>query len=186
VQTDLVAGLGRRGVRAVGLSGVDGRLLLARRKTGARAVVDGKVIRLSDDLSGTLETVDVPLLRGLLAMGVAPVVGPPALTAEGEVVNVDADAAAAAVASALGAEALLLLTNVPGLLRSPTDPTSLVRKVERAGFDEALGLAAGRMRKKLLAARQALEGGVGRVVIGTSQGEAPVAAALAGAGTVFA
>jgi [amino group carrier protein]-L-2-aminoadipate 6-kinase len=185
VQTELVAALGARGRRAVGLSGVDGRLLLARRKTGARAVVDGRVIRLPDELAGTIEKVDGPLLRTLLASGMAPVVGPPAVTADGVVVNVDADAVAAAVAGALGAEALLLLTNVPGLLSSVSDPASLVASVPREGFDAALGLADGRMRKKLLAARDALAGGVPRVVIASSRVDGPVARALAGEGTVF-
>ncbi len=186
VQTELVAGLGARGRRAIGLSGVDGRLLLARRKTGARAVVDGRVIRLADELAGAIETVDAPLLRSLLALGVAPVVGPPAVTADGVVVNVDADAVAAAVAGALGAEALVLLTNVPGLLRSVDDPASVVPHVARPEFDAALALADGRMRKKLVAARDALETGVPRVVVASSRVEGPVGRALAGEGTVFA
>lgn len=185
VQTALVAGLGARGVRAVGLSGVDGRLLIARRRTGARAVVDGKVLHLTDDLAGSVERVDAGLLRGLMDLGVAPVVGPPATTSEGLVVNVDADAVAAAVAGSLGAEALLLLTNVPGLLVSPDDPASVVPQVPRGGIDRALALAQGRMKKKVLAARQALEQGVGRVVIGPSQVPDPVGRALDGAGTVF-
>ncbi len=185
VQTQLVAALGARGVRAVGLSGVDGRLLLARRKTGARAVQDGKVVRLADDLSGTIEAVDASLLRALLNAGIVPVVGPPAVTADGEVVNVDADAAAAAVAGALHAEALILLTNVPGLLRNVDDPTSVVPRVEKADFDASLALARGRMRKKLLAARAALDAGVSRVVLAPSAGTTPVADALAGTGTVF-
>jgi len=186
VQTDLVAGLGARGVRAVGLSGVDGRLLVARRKTGARAVVDGRVVHLADDRAGTVERVDVQLLRGMIALGVVPVVGPPAVTAEGEVVNVDADAVAASVAVGLGAEALLLLTNVPGLLRSPDDPASVVAEIPRAQFGRLAELAQGRMKKKLRAARAALDGGVGRVVIASSRVDAPIRRALAGEGTVCA
>jgi len=185
VQTELVAGLGARGVRALGLSGVDGRLVLARRKTGARAVVDGKVIRLADELAGSVERIDGPLLRSLLELGLTPVVGPPAITPEGLVVNVDADAVASALAGALRAEALVLLTNVPGLLRSLDDPASLVRSVPREGFDSALAWADGRMRKKLLAARDALTAGVSRVVIAPSAVEQPVGHALAGGGTVF-
>jgi [amino group carrier protein]-L-2-aminoadipate 6-kinase len=185
VQTDLVAGLARRGRRALGLSGVDGGLLLARRKEGARAVVDGRTVRVADDRSGTVERVDADLLRGILALGCLPVVGPPAITPDGEVVNVDADRAAARVAAALGADALVLLTNVPGLLRDRADPGSLVRAVPRAEAPSAVELAAGRMRKKVLAAREALEAGVGRVVIGPSAVEEPVRRALAGEGTVF-
>ncbi len=185
VQTALVAALAARGVRAVGLSGVDGGLLRARRKEGAREVVDGRVLRVPEDWSGTIESVDATVLRALLSAGLVPVVGPPAVTARGEVVNVDADRAAAAVAVALGASDLVLLTNVPGLLREPADPSTIVREVDRASLDEVLPLAAGRMRKKVLAAQEALRGGVRRVVIASSQGPSPVARALDGGGTVF-
>ncbi len=186
VQTRLVAGLGARGARAVGLSGVDARLLLARRRLGARAVVDGRVIHLADDLAGSIEHVNDGFLRELLGLGWLPVVGPPAVTEDGTVVNVDADAAAAAVASALRAEALVLLTNVPGLLRQADVPTSVVPRVEPDAFEPALALARGRMRKKLLAARDARAAGVGQVVIASSRTDRPLARALAGEGTVFA
>jgi [amino group carrier protein]-L-2-aminoadipate 6-kinase len=184
VQTELVAGLSRRHRPAVGLSGVDGRLLRARRKVGIRAVVDGRVVHLRDDLSGTLERVDASLLHLLLDAGITPVVGPPALTEQGEVVNVDADRVAAGVATALGAEALVLLTNVPGLLRQKDDPSSLVPCVPRAEAEAYLGFAEGRMRKKLLAALDAVNGGVSRAVIASSRPPDPVARALAGEGTV--
>lgn len=185
VQTSLVAELGRRGVRALGLSGVDGRLLTARRRTNARAVIDGKVVRLADDLSGAIEAADGTLLRSLLDLGLVPVVGPPAMTLEGEVVNVDADAVAAKVAGALGAEALVLLTNVPGLLRSPADRTSVIPRVARDDLPAAIELAGGRMKKKLHAAGEALRAGVGRVVIAPSDARAPVSDALSGGGTVI-
>ncbi|HTT14771.1 MAG TPA: [LysW]-aminoadipate kinase [Thermoplasmata archaeon] len=185
VQTALVASLTGRGVRAVGLSGVDGGLLTARRKEGSRAVVDGHVVLVKDDRSGTIEHVRADLLHLLLDAGWVPVVGPPAVTAAGEVVNVDADRAAAAVAVALRADALLLLTNVPGLQRDASDPTTVLPTVARDGIEAVLPFAGGRMRKKVLAAREALDGGVGRVVIGSSRGPEPVARALRGEGTVF-
>jgi [amino group carrier protein]-L-2-aminoadipate 6-kinase len=186
VQTDLVAALARRGTRALGLSGVDGGLLLARRKEGMRAVVDGRTVRVTNDRSGTIERVDADLLRAVLARGLVPVVGPPAITSDGEVVNVDADRAAARVAGALGAEALVLLTNVAGLLRDRSDPGSVVRSVARSEIESVLPLAEGRMRKKVLAAREALELGVPRAVIASSSVDGPVRRALAGEGTVFA
>lgn len=186
VQTGLVAGLGARGVRAIGLSGVDGRLLLARRRTGARALRDGKVVRLADDLSGSVERVDAALLATVRSAGYVPVIGPPAITDDGQVVNVDADRVAAAVAGAVGAEALVLLTNVPGLLERPDDPTSRIPRIDRAEVDRYLPLAAGRMKKKVLAVQEALAAGVGRAVIASSAGPAPIARALAGDGTVFA
>ncbi|HTT73287.1 MAG TPA: [LysW]-aminoadipate kinase [Thermoplasmata archaeon] len=185
VQTEIVARLTGLGVRAVGLSGVDGGLLTARRKEGARAVEDGRVVVLRDDRSGSIEHVRADLLRLLLDAGWVPVVGPPAVTPQGEVVNVDADRAAAAVAGALGAETLVLLTNVPGLLRNKDDPATRIPHVARTEIESVVPLAAGRMRKKVLAARDALEAGVGRVVIAGSSGPEPVARALRGEGTVF-
>lgn len=186
VQTELVALLARNRVRAIGLSGVDGGLIRARRKDGMRAVVDGRVVTVKDDWSGAIEHVDASLLSSLLGLGLVPVVGPPAVTEHGEVVNVDADRVAAEVAIALHAEALVLLTNVPGLLRDRNDTTTIVRSVARDEVDAVLLWAEGRMRKKVLAAKSALLGGVGRVVIASSQGDSPVGSALAGAGTVFA
>jgi [amino group carrier protein]-L-2-aminoadipate 6-kinase len=186
VQTGIVAAFARHGVRAVGLSGVDGGLVTAERKEAIRAVVDGRILLVRDDLSGTIREVRVDLVRALLSLGVVPVVGPPAITSRGEVVNVDADRVAAEVAVALGAESLLLLTNVPGLLRDVRDPSSRVPRVDPEGFDAALALASGRMHKKLVAAWSARERGVPRVVIATSQGESPVARALEGDGTVIA
>lgn len=185
VQTELVAAFEKNGVRAIGLSGVDDRLLLARRKEGARAVIDGRTVHLADDRSGVVESVNEGLLRLLLSAGIAPVVGPPAITPEGDLVNVDADRAAASIAVALRSEALLLLTNVPGLLRDPDEPASLVSHVDREELDLVLPLAKGRMRKKLLAARDALEGGVARVVIAPSGVPSPVEQALRGHGTVI-
>jgi [amino group carrier protein]-L-2-aminoadipate 6-kinase len=185
VQTRLVAGLAARGARAVGLSGVDGGTLVARRKEGAREVVDGRVLRLVDDRSGSLERTDPSLLHTLLHDGYLPVLGPPAVSKAGEVLNVDADRAAAAVAVALGAEALVLLTNVPGLLRDRRDPTTRIPEVARDGVEAVLPFAEGRMRKKVLAAQEAIRGGVGRVVIAASDRSQPVAAALAGEGTTF-
>ncbi len=185
VQTDLVAALARRGVRALGLSGVDASLILAKRKVGARAVIEGRVIHLTDDLSGTVERVDAELLRTLLSAGLVPVVGPPAITADGEVVNVDANGVAAAVAGALGATALVLLTNVPGVLRNKDDPSSLIPRIRAEEIDSVLPLAHGRMRKKLIAARDAVRAGVPRVVIAPSNVNAPVEGALAGGGTVI-
>jgi [amino group carrier protein]-L-2-aminoadipate 6-kinase len=185
VQTDLVAALGARGVRAIGLSGVDGRLLLAKRKTGVRARVGDRVLRLPDDLAGTIERVDATLLTWMLGAGYLPVVGPPAVTAEGEVVNVDADQVAAAVASALSATDLVLLTNVPGLLRDANDPASLIATIPAGDVDAVLPLASGRMRKKLFAARDAVRAGVRRVVIASSSVDRPIQGALEGRGTVI-
>lgn len=160
--------LQQRGIDAVGLSGLSGRLLVGKRKA-VRALREGKVVLLRDDHTGTIDQVNAGLLRELLAAGRVPVVAPLALGAEGEGLNVDGDRAAAAIASALGAERLVILTNVAGLLRDVADPGSLVA---RATLDEAESLARGRMKKKVLAAREALGAGVAEVWIRSAAGGA--------------
>lgn len=153
--------LQKRGVDAVGLSGISGRLLVGKRKV-VRAQQGDRVVVLRDDHTGTIDSVNAELLRELVAARRVPVVAPLAVSAEGEGLNVDGDRAAAAIAAALGAERLVILTNVVGLLRNVADPSSLVAEV---GVDEAETLAQGRMKKKVLAAREALAAGVPEVWI---------------------
>jgi [amino group carrier protein]-L-2-aminoadipate 6-kinase len=185
VNQRLVERLLRAGVPAVGLSGLDGRLWEGTRKEAVRSVEDGRVVLIRDDYTGTVERVNTGLLRAVLDAGYVPVISPPAVTAGGEVINVDADRAAAATAAALGARTLLLLSNVRGLLRSYPDESSLVRRVGRGDLDDAARVAQGRMKKKVLGAGEALAGGVARVVIADARSGSPLSAALAGEGTVF-
>ena len=156
-----------RGIDAMGLSGLSGRLLVAKRKD-IRAVKDGKTILLRDDHTGTVEVVNFPLLLQFIGPGRVPVIAPLALSTENAAVNVDGDRVAARVAIAIEADALLILTNVAGLLRDPDDPSSLVAEITVA---EAEALARGRFKKKILAAREALDGGVGEVIIRSAGGD---------------
>jgi acetylglutamate/LysW-gamma-L-alpha-aminoadipate kinase len=169
INTELVALLQQQGVNALGLAGVDGRLLLAKRKSIVRSVTpEGRVQVLRDDYTGQIEQVNASLLQTLLGAGYTPVIAPLALSHEGERLNVDGDRAAAAIAAALHAETLAIMTNVPGLLTDPTDPTTIVSSISASHLDEYMHYAQGRMRKKLLGAQEALRGGVARVCIGST------------------
>ena len=169
INTELVASLQQQGVNALGLAGVDGRLLLARRKSVVRSVTpDGRVQILRDDYTGQIEHVNDVLLRQLLNAGYTPVIAPLALSHEGERLNVDGDRAAAAVAAALHADALIIMTNVPGLLSNPEDDTTLIRTIPAECLADYMEYAMGRMRKKLLGAQEALQGGVPRIHIGST------------------
>ena len=117
----IVERLQRQGVNAVGLSGLDGRIFEGKHKDKVRSVENGKVKVLRGDHTGTVEKVNTDLLELLLSNGYLPVLTPPGSSFEGVAVNVDGDRAAAAVASSLNADALLLLSNVPGLLRNFPD-----------------------------------------------------------------
>ncbi len=186
INTLLVERLQQLGVNAFGLSGVDGRLMEAKRKEAVRAMENGRVRLLHDDHTGTIQTVNEALLRMLLEAGLTPVVAPLAISPEGVALNVDADRAAAMIAGAIRAESLVILTNVPGLMRRFPDENTLLPKIERAKLEEALEFAEGRMKKKVLGASEALRQGVERVIFADSRVPSPVSSALAGKGTVIA
>lgn len=180
----LVAGLRRRGVDALGLRGLDGGLLRGPRKDVIKVRTDdGRRRVLRGDHTGRVDEVRTGLLEDLLDRGFRPVLGLPVLADDGEPVNADADRVAAAVAAALEADALVLLTDAPGLLRDPDDPDTLVGRVGPGGWEQARAHAQGPFRTKLLAAREALEAGVPRVQVAGADRPHPLEAALAGAGT---
>lgn len=185
VNKSLVAELQHLGCNALGLSGVDGRLLLARRKDAVRAVEGGRQRIIRDDFTGQIEAADGALLAMLLAAGYTPVVAPLALGLEGERLNVDGDRAAAMIAGALAADALVILSNVPGLLADYPDESSLIPHIPASHLGAAESLAHGRMKKKLLAAREALDRNVRAVILADSRRSAPLRAALSGCGTVI-
>jgi acetylglutamate/LysW-gamma-L-alpha-aminoadipate kinase len=185
INTEIVASLQMKGVNALGLSGVDGRLLLANRKSTITIVEGGKRKILRGDFSGKITTVNTELLRLLVSQGYTPVIAPLAVTAAGEVVNIDADRAAAMIAASLEANTLLLLSAIPGLLRHFPDEGSLISRLPQKDLDHALHYAQGRMKKKVLGAKEAIEGGVGRVVIADGRVTNPVSTAILGKGTVI-
>lgn len=182
----LVEQLQRRGVNALSLCGADGRLMVAERKAAVRAVENGRQRVIRDDFTGKVTQVNAPLLHTLVREGYTPVIAPLAISPQGELVNVDADRAAAMVAAALGAEALILLTNVPGLLRHFPDESTLIPHIDKSKVEQSLEFAEGRMKKKVLGASEALAGGVQRVIFADGRVASPIQNALAGRGTVIA
>lgn len=185
VNTFLVEQLQMLGVNALGLSGVDGGLLQAKRKAAIRIVENGKQKMLRDDYTGKINAVNADLLSTLLDAGYVPVVAPLAMSEKGEVLNVDADRAAAEVAAALNVDTLLLLTAVPGLMSNFPNESTLINEIPEAGIETALDYAEGRMKKKVLGAQEALDGGVGQVIIADGRVENPISNALAGNGTII-
>lgn len=169
ISVEILSALRAHGVHAVGVSGIDGNVVLARKRekkrllnpeTGKRELVDfGNV--------GDVVDVDPRLLKTLLDAGYLPVVSPLAADEEGRVYNVNADTIAAALAVELAAEKLILLSDVPGLLARAGEPESVVSRLTAA---EARKLAkspsvSGGMIAKLEEISQVAEKGVGAVHI---------------------
>lgn len=182
----IVERLQQLGVNAVGLSGLDGRLLEGKRKSALRIQENGKLKVLRGEYSGVIEKVNVDLLRTLLDAGYVPVVAPVAVSYQSEALNVDGDRAAAAIGTALQAERVVILSNVPGLLRDVNDESSLISHIPSEQAQDYLDrYARGRMKRKVLGAVEALHDGVSQVIIADGRVEGPIQRALAGYGTVI-
>jgi len=185
INKGIVERLQRQGINAVGLSGIDGRVWEGTRKTTITVIENGKKKVLRDDHTGKVERVNVSLIQLLLQHNYTPVLTPPAITYEGEAINVDGDRAAAMLAAALQVEKLIILSNIPGLLKDLRDETSLVPEIRVSEMEQYAGYAQGRMKKKMLGAIEAIQEGVQQVVFADARVERPITQALKGIGTVI-
>ena len=157
VGRELVGLLNQHGPLAVGMSGEDAGLFGGRRKS---LVLDGEEVDLG--LVGDVETVDPSAVQDILDAGRIPVVSTiaPDLDADGQVLNVNADTAAAALAAALGAHKLVVLTDVEGVYAAWPDRSSLLSRLDLAGARQLLGRVDEGMIPKLEACIRAVESGV--------------------------
>jgi acetylglutamate kinase len=151
VNKDIVLRLGRHGQPAVGLCGDDGLLFRVARQAAPSGEDIGFV--------GRIERVDIDVLTHV-ARDYIPVVASVGADREGQSYNVNADEAAGAVAGALGAYKIMFLTDVPGWLRDPADPTSVISETTADEVSGALTRVEGGMRPKLQACLESIHGGV--------------------------
>lgn len=171
----IVQMLQKNGVNAVGLSGVDGKILEAERKDklvivnekGRKQVIDG-------GYTGKVTHVNSGLLKLLLDQGYVPVISPIAMSKEFDFLNIDGDRAAANVAGSIQSDKVLFLTNVDGLLMNE----KLVEKLSNAEAKEIRPKIGFGMEKKILAATEALDMGVREALIANGQRENPISSAI--------
>jgi acetylglutamate/LysW-gamma-L-alpha-aminoadipate kinase len=182
VNKNIVVMLQKKGTNAVGVSGMDGGLLIAKRKI-TRSVENGKEKIIRDDYTGKIESVNGKILQILLANNYVPVVAPIAISREGEPLNVDGDRTAAAIASETKAKELILMTDVDGFYSN--FPKGLVKSLDYSELDGCIEKAEGGMKRKLVAAKEALEGGVEMVIIANGSKKNPILNALKGEGTII-
>lgn len=162
---ELVGVMKQFGAKAVGLSGASGGLLEATKRppkkvTGSDEVVDfGHV--------GDITSVDVTVIHSLLKDGFLPIISPLAADAQGNVLNVNADVAAARIASALKASKLLLMSDIPGVMEDTKDRTTLIGQLDTAQAQAAIkqGIISGGMIPKVEESLAALKNGVKQVHI---------------------
>ena len=155
VNKGLVHLLGELGARAAGLSGIDGRMLLCSKESEELGFV------------GKIDAVDTDIIVKTLEAGYLPVISSVGFDDDGNIYNVNADTAASAIAGALKAESLILMTDVRGLLRRKDDEDSLIKKVFVSDIPSLVkeGVISGGMIPKFHCCRDAIRNGVGRVFI---------------------
>lgn len=185
INKKIVSKLQSCGINAIGLSGVDGRLWVAKRKKELFIKENNKVKLLKDNLTGRVEKVNISLIKLLVKNGYMPVICPPAISFDNEIVNVDNDGAIAIMAKTLNAKELISLFEAPGLLKNPEDEKSTIDHIEKNKLDEYLKYAQGRMKKKILGAKKALELGVEKIYWGDGRIKNPIINLLKGKGTII-
>lgn len=155
VNKNLVNLLQNEGVKAVGLSGIDARMIRAVQKDPELGYV------------GRITDVDVSLLRTVMDDGYIPVISTLGSDDEGNIYNINADTAAAYIAGAIGAERLFMMTDIAGILRDKDDPSTLIPSID---IEEAVqlfneGVIAGGMIPKVECCIDAIHRGVRRVIV---------------------
>lgn len=157
INKEIVRKLQMNGAKAVGLSGTDGRLI------EARPVANHDEVGLVGDVTG----VNAALVEGVMALGYMPVIAPIGIDAAGQRYNINADTAAGAVASRLGVDTMIVVTDVPGIMRTANGGKAALPQVTIAEIEQmiASGEIYGGMIPKVRAAMNCLHGNVREVLI---------------------
>jgi len=185
VNKKIVAKLQFYGVNAVGLSGIDGQLWKGKRKKAVYSQEGKKIKLISDNMTGKVTEINVNLINLLLDNKYLPVVCPPALSEESEIINTDNDWAVAVMAGALKIEKMVVLFEAPGLLKKFGDESSLIKTVDKNKIDKYLIYAQGRMKKKLLGAKEAFRLGLKKIYWSDGRIKNPIINTLKGVGTII-
>lgn len=176
--------LQRHGRNAIGLTGMDGRLVGATRNKGVRVREGGKTLVVRDR-SGKPTSVNAPLLNQLLAGGYTPVVTVPLVDETGNAVNAENDDVIVALQAVVRAARIIQLIEAPGLLADRNDPASVIPRVSVPELQRLEAAATGRFKRKLYALNKLFLDAAPAVTIADGRTPHPVADALAGMGTLI-
>lgn len=185
VNKKIVTKLQSFGVNAVGLSGADGRIWEGKRKKVLISVEDGKKKLIRDTYTGKVEKVNAELLNNLVSQGYVPVITQPAISYESELINTDNDRNIAVMARDLKVKKLVVLFEAPGLLKDVDDESSLIKSINKSEIEAVMQQVSGRMRKKALGAKEAIENGVEEIYWSDARVEKPITEALNHKGTII-
>ncbi len=158
ISTEIVSELIKHDGQAISLSGKDSSLIFAHKKEASK--IDEEIVDLG--LVGEVDCINTDLLDMFLDNDYIPVISPVGIAEDGTSLNLNADTAAGEVASAMNAEKLIILTDVPGVLRDPEDPSSLIQKIKIDEIPSLIdeGIISGGMIPKIETCVNAIENGV--------------------------
>ncbi len=174
----------QHGINAVGLSGVDGRVIQGRRNRGIRVRQNGR-LRIVRDFSGKPQSVNRELLQWLLDHDYTPVLTVPIIDEHQTAVNSENDDIVVQLHKAFQPRMIIQLIEAPGLLADHQDPRSWVEHLSPTQLEGWEARVTGRMKRKLLALRRLFEQGARTVIISDGRGPHPIKDALKGKGTVI-
>jgi len=178
----LVEAFQKRGVNAVGLSGLDGRLVQGKRNAGIR-VKEGTKTLIKRDFSGKPQSVNENLISLLLDNGYVPVLTIPIVDENGFAINSENDDIINALQAAIKADVIIQLIEAAGFLDDASDDSSLVTTLTHAELIGREAQVKGRMKRKMMALTRLFDRGAAKVIISDGRTERPVRDALSGSGT---
>lgn len=174
----------QNGINAVGLSGLDGKVIQGKRNSGIKVREGGKTLLLRD-FSGKPKSINKDLLELLLQNGYTPVLSVPLIDENNFAINSENDDIVALLQSEFKADKIISLIEEPGFLLDKNDPSTLVSNISKAELEAMEQKVDGRMKRKILALRKLFESGDTTVILCDGRTEHPVIDALNGKGTTI-
>ncbi|MDF1611054.1 MAG: [LysW]-aminoadipate kinase [Stygiobacter sp.] len=171
-------------INAVGLSGLDGKVIQGKRNTGIKVRENGKTLLLRD-FSGKPKSINTSLLNLLLENGYTPVLSVPIIDENNFAINSENDDIVALLQNEMKAEKNISLIEAPGFLLDKNDQNSLIKKISKDELTLMEEKVEGRMKRKILALRKLFENGDTTVIISDGRTEHPIIDALNGNGTII-
>lgn len=174
----------KNGINAIGMTGLDGRVIKGKRNQGIR-VKEGEKKKIKRDFSGKPESVNTDLLQLLLTNGYTPILTVPIVDENGFAINSENDDIIAQLHKSLQASAIFQLIEAPGLLKDFNDKSSVIKNLSKLELDSMEEKADGRIKRKLLALKRLVEYGPTKVYITDGRVEKPLSEAVGGKGTII-
>lgn len=167
VNKEIVLGLNKHGARAVGISGMDGNFIRARKLLYKTTTSKGREVEVDLGFVGEVEQINPTVINYLIGTGYIPVIAPIGIDNEGHSLNINADTVAAELAAAIHAKKLILLTNVVGVMRDPSNEKTLIPQLTPEEAQKLIqeGVIKKGMIPKVEACLRAIQGGVERAHI---------------------